>query len=93
MPQIARRSDGARFAYEIHRKFFKEMKSYLRSIGVRIPLSATGRFEDLADLKSISEELDFIGTNFYYDHPYWPSSKPAWQAAFVFSQPQPDERH
>ncbi len=86
---IARRSDGARFAYDVHRKFFKEMRTYLRSIGVRIPLSATGRFEDLADTKAIGEELDFIGTNFYYDHPYWPSSKPAWQPPSYFHNHNP----
>lgn len=86
---VARRSDGARFAYEIHRKFFKEMRTYLRSIGVRIPISATGRFEDLADLKSIGEELDYIGTNFYYDHPYWPANKPAWQPPSYFHNHNP----
>ncbi len=88
---VARRSDGARFAYEIHRKFYREMHGYLRSIGVRIPISSTGRFEDLADMKSISEELDFIGTNFYYDHPYWPSSKPAWQPPSYFHNHNPME--
>lgn len=87
--QIARRSDGARFAYEIHRRFFRDIKGYLRSIGVKIPISSTGRFEDLADLKSIGEELDFIGTNFYYDHPYWPSTKPAWQPPSYFHNHNP----
>lgn len=86
---IARRSDGARFAYEVHRKFLRDMKTYLRSIGVRIPLSATGRFEDLADLKSLGEELDFIGTNFYYDHPYWPANKQAWQPPSYFHNHNP----
>lgn len=86
---VARRSDGARFAYELHRKFFREMHDYLRSIGVKIPISATGRFEDMADLKSISEELDYVGTNFYYDHPYWPASKPAWQPPSFFHNHNP----
>jgi hypothetical protein len=56
---MPRRNDGAVFAYDVHIKFFRDMKAYLKSIGVRIPITATGRFEDLADLKSMSEELDF----------------------------------
>jgi hypothetical protein len=86
---VARRSDGARFAYEVHIKYLKDMKAYLRSIGVRIPLSATGRFEDLSDLKSLGAEMDFIGTNFYYDHPYWPSTKPAWKPPSYFHNHNP----
>ena len=86
---LPRRNDGARFAYELHRKYFREMREYLQGIGVKIPLTATGRFEDLADLKAISEELDFIGSNFYYDHPYWPAKKPAWQPPSFFHNHNP----
>ncbi|MDQ3813292.1 MAG: beta-galactosidase, partial [Armatimonadota bacterium] len=86
---LPRRNDGARFAYELHRKFFREMRDYLLGIGVKVPMTATGRFEDLADLKAVSEELDFIGTNFYYDHPYWPGQKPAWQPPSFFHNHNP----
>jgi len=91
-----RRNDGARFAYTVHKKYFIEMREYLRDIGIRIPVTATGRFEDLADLKSMSEELDFIGCNFYYDHPYWGTGAPAWQPPSYFHNNNPmshiDER-
>jgi hypothetical protein len=86
---LARRNDGALFAYVLHRKFFREMKKYLQDIGVKIPISVTGRFDDLADLKSISSELDFVGTNFYYDHPYWGGGKPAWQPPSYFRNANP----
>jgi len=76
---LQRRNDGARFAVSVHQKYFQEMRDYLKSIGLKIPVSVTGRFDDLADMKSISSELDFIGANFYYDHPYWASGKPAWK--------------
>lgn len=82
--KLPRRNDGAIFAYQIHRKYFREMKKYLQEIGVKVPVSVTGRFEDIADLKSIADELDFIGTNFYYDHPYWGTGKPAWQPPSYF---------
>jgi exo-beta-1,3-glucanase (GH17 family) len=86
---MPRRNDGALFAYDVHIKFFRDMKAYLKSIGVRIPITATGRFEDLADLKSMSEELDFIGSNFYYDHPYWAQGAKAWTPPSFFHNHNP----
>ncbi len=86
---LPRRNDGAVFAYHIHREYFRDMKQYLRGIGVRIPVSVTGRFDDVADLKSITDELDFVGTNFYYDHPYWGTGKPAWQPPSYFHNQDP----
>lgn len=86
---LPRRNDGAVFAYVVHRQYFRDMKKYLQSIGVRIPVSVTGRFDDLADLKSISTELDFIGTNFYYDHPYWGTGKPQWTPPSYFRNVNP----
>ena len=86
---LPRRNDGAVFAYEIHRKYFREMRDYLHNMGVKVPISATGRFEDLADLKAVSEELDFVGCNFYYDHPYWSSNAPSWQPPSFFHNHNP----
>ena len=80
----ARRGDGARFAVEIHRKYFRDMKAYLRGIGIKIPLCATGRYDDVADLYSQTKELDFIGCNFYYDHPYWGTGLPQWKLPSYF---------
>ncbi len=80
----ARRGDGARFAVEIHRRYFREMKNYLREIGIKIPLCATGRYDDVADLSSQTKELDFIGCNFYYDHPYWGTGLPQWKLPSYF---------
>ena len=80
----ARRGDGARFAVEIHRKYFRDMKAYLREIGIKVPLCATGRYDDVADLSSQTKELDFIGCNFYYDHPYWGTGLPQWKLPSYF---------
>lgn len=84
-----RQNDGARFAYSVHLAYFHEMKQFLDSIGVRIPVTATGRFEDLVDLRSVASELDFIGANFYYDHPYWAADKPSWQPPSFFHNHNP----
>ncbi|MEO6907035.1 MAG: beta-galactosidase [Abditibacteriaceae bacterium] len=86
---LPRRNDGARFAVEVHQKFFQEMLDYLHGIGVKIPISVTGRFDDLADMKSMSSKLDFIGANFYYDHPYWGVGKPAWQLPSYYRNDNP----
>ncbi|RYG71476.1 hypothetical protein EON80_05170 [bacterium] len=87
---LARRSDGARFAYFLHRRYFREMKAYLRNeLGVKIPLCVTGRYDDLPDLSSQAAELDFIGCNFYYDHPYWGQGTPQWQLPSYFHNKNP----
>ena len=85
----ARLNDGALFATSLHEEFFRDMKSYLKSIGVKVPISATGRFDDLADLRGLGKSLDFIGANFYYDHPYWGSGKPAWTPPSYFHNSNP----
>lgn len=87
---LARRNDGARFAYEIHRRYFRQMKAFLRNeVGVKIPLCATGRYDDLPDLSSQAAELDFVGCNFYYDHPYWGGGLPQWQLPSYYHNRSP----
>jgi hypothetical protein len=87
---LARRSDGARFAYFLHRRYFREMKSFLRNdLGIKIPLCVTGRYDDLPDLSSQAAELDFIGCNFYYDHPYWGAGTPQWKLPSYFHNHNP----
>jgi hypothetical protein len=87
---LARRSDGARFAVEVQRRYFKEMKRFLREeVGFKAPLSVTGRYDDLSDISSQAAELDFIGCNFYYDHPYWGTGKPQWQLPSYYHNRNP----
>ena len=87
--QAARRNDGARFAHDVHTRFLRDMRNYLREIGVKIPVSTVGRFDDLADLKSIAQECDFSASNFYFDHPYWAKGKPAWTPPSFFHNRAP----
>jgi hypothetical protein len=95
--ELPRRNDGARFAYDIHRRFLREMKQYLRQdVGLKVPVSVTGRYDDLPDLRSQAAEMDFIGCNFYYDHPYWGTGAPQWQLPSYYHNLNPlhhvDER-
>ncbi|MCS6862050.1 MAG: beta-galactosidase, partial [Abditibacteriales bacterium] len=84
----ARRNDGAQFAYDLHRAYYREMKTYLRGLGVRVPLTAIVRQDDLPDLKAVAEELDFVGNNFYWDHPSW-RPKEDWQLPSFFRGDNP----
>ncbi|WP_106380803.1 beta-galactosidase [Abditibacterium utsteinense] len=87
---LARRSDGARFAAELHRRYFRQMKGFLRGeLQIKVPLCATGRYDDLPDLSSQAAELDFIGCNFYYDHPYWGKNAKQWQLPSYFHNKNP----
>jgi len=63
--------EALRFAAQLHTKHFRMLREHLRSLGVRVPMTAVGRYEELADLQTVAEELDFIGVNFYWDHPFW----------------------
>jgi hypothetical protein len=87
--KAARRNDGARFAYQLQRDYLRDMKAYLRSIGLRIPVTTVGRFDDIPDLRAVSEECDFVSNNFYFDHPYWGANKPAWTPPSYFHNRNP----
>lgn len=64
-----RLNDLSLFMASIHREYFEEMTGYLRDRGVQQPITAVTDFESIPDLRSVYESLDFMGANFYYDHP------------------------
>lgn len=69
--QVGRVSDRRLFFVELHSQYFKSMRDYLRNHGVKQPLSAVTDFGHLSDLSSVASQLDYVGLNFYYDHPSW----------------------
>jgi len=85
----SRLNDGALFANDVHIKYFRDMKKFLRGIGVKVPISATGRFDDIADLRGLSREMDYIGANFYYDHPFWGVGKASWTPPSFYHNTNP----
>jgi hypothetical protein len=64
-----RLNDLSLFMASVHQEYFAEMVGFLRDRGVQQPISAVTDFESIPDLRSIHESLDFMGANFYYDHP------------------------
>ncbi|MEI6518720.1 MAG: hypothetical protein WCO98_01550 [bacterium] len=70
-----RQSDGVMFLSYIQQEYFKSMESALRLMGVRIPITAVGAQEIMPDLEATAKTLDYIGINYYWDHPGWDSGK------------------
>ncbi|MGM0493194.1 MAG: hypothetical protein ACQER1_09615 [Armatimonadota bacterium] len=64
-----RLNDLALFMASIHRQYFEQMVGFLRDRGVQQPISAVTDFEAIPDLRAVHDSLDFMGANFYYDHP------------------------
>ncbi len=84
----ARLDDGVRFGYELQRAFFKEMRVYLRGIGVKVPITAVVSGWIVPDVKSVADELDFTATNAYWDHTAFEPGK-EWQSPFYYSNIDP----
>lgn len=83
-----RKNYGALFAYQVQRDYFRTMRQHLRRAGVKAPLTAVVSDDQLPDVKSVADELDFIGVNFYWDHPYWAAGRP-WTLPSFFTDRNP----
>ncbi|MGC9318252.1 MAG: hypothetical protein ACP5KN_09485 [Armatimonadota bacterium] len=62
-------NDLSLFLASVHGEYFTQMRDFLRERSVRVPITAVSDFECVSDLRSVYESLDFVGTNYYYDHP------------------------
>ena len=64
-----RLNDLSLFMASIHLQYFEQMVGFLRDRGVQQPITAVTDFDSIPDLRASWEGLDFIGANYYYDHP------------------------
>ncbi len=76
------------FMAQVHREYFGEMMAFLRARGVRCPISAVTEPKVLPDLWASAQELDFIATNYYYDHPYFRPGT-GWNLPAFFTNSSP----
>lgn len=83
-----RQSDGALFAYDKQVEYLTAMTGYLRKIGVKIPITAVGAQDILPDLMATAATTDYIGMNFYWDHPVWAAGN-EWSMPSYFSMNNP----
>ena len=79
----ARVNDGAQFAADIQRDFQSSMQWYLRSIGVKVPITAVGGQDIITDIAVTALANDYIGINHYWDHPAWTNGN-SWRMPSYF---------
>ncbi|MCX5726617.1 MAG: hypothetical protein NT030_05515 [Candidatus Saganbacteria bacterium] len=64
-----RQYDTMAFYYDTQVKYYDEMKKFLKGIGVRVPVSGSNHWLNIAaDVKS-NASLDYIDRHRYWDHP------------------------
>jgi hypothetical protein len=80
--------DGARFAAELQRAYFHDMKAFLRGLGLRVPITAVVSARVAADVSTVVDELDFTAENYYWDHPDFEPGRP-WQQPYYHTNQNP----
>lgn len=72
-----RTADQARFYLETMRNYSLTMRAYLRSLGVKVPITTSNAWGGLSDLYT-AQDMDYIDDHAYWDHPSFPGE--AWSA-------------
>jgi len=86
-----RQSDGALFAHDTQTAYLHGMMTALRNMGVKVPITAVGAQDILPDLIATAEATDYIGINYYWDHPMWDPGKDwTMPAYFALNDPLTD---
>lgn len=80
-----RMADRSMFFAAVHREYFRAMVGFLRERGLRVPVSAVMQPRLVPELWAAAQELDYIATNYYYDHPYFRHGS-EWQLPAFFSR-------
>ena len=86
--RAARDRDVARFFQSVQVEYLTEMKRALRSAGLKAPLTAVTEWDNPADLLSVADSLDFVGCNWYYDHPVFSAGR-TWHLPSYFLNTNP----
>ena len=68
----ARYADFMEFGIYMNRKFYQDMKDYLRSLGVKVPIVASNLIAGAADVYGHTDG-DFMENNSYFNHPLLPA--------------------
>ena len=79
--------DGVRFFFDLQKSYFHEMKSYLREIGLKVPITGVVSTEILPDVASVAQEMDYTAENYYADHPAFSGKE--WEGAFFYNNNNP----
>ncbi len=69
MPQESMGEPGRRFFTQLQRSYLEEMKSFLRTLGIRVPICGTNLTLTTGDLWA-SQNMDFTNDHAYYSWAY-----------------------
>ena len=61
--------DGVLFFTKLQKAWFREMRGFLRSLGLQVPVTAVVSNDVIPDTASVAEECDFTSENWYGDTP------------------------
>lgn len=81
-----RYADGVRFLIDIQNRYLREMRGFLRDLGVRAPITGVLSNDHPADAAS-TPGLDFTAGNVYCDHPSFAGG--GWTGPLHFSDTSP----
>lgn len=81
-----RLADAIRFLIDVQTEYFAEMRKYLKSLGVRVPITGVLSGTSAADGAS-SLPLDFTAGNYYCDHPQFVGAE--WGSPIHFTNINP----
>ncbi|MGD9518767.1 MAG: hypothetical protein AB7W28_04560 [Armatimonadota bacterium] len=80
----SRDTDTALFYSHVHLSYFAAMQRAVRDSGATgMLLGGVAEPTIPADLRAAGEGLDFIGVNWYWDHPMFPAGRP-WEMPYSF---------
>ena len=78
-----RQRDGVEFLCEVERDYFVQMRDSLRSMGLKVPITAVVSSDVPAELQAVAAELDYVSENHYADHPAFGGQE--WQGKFFYN--------
>jgi hypothetical protein len=64
-----REKDNLQFYYDLEADYFKEMANYLKSLGLKVPISGSNHWVNIAADVKANAVLDYIDRHRYWDHP------------------------
>ncbi len=64
--------DISRFYFELQQDYFTEMSTFLKSLGVKVPMTGTNWNVGPGDM-AVQSQLDYIDNHAYWDHPSFPN--------------------
>jgi len=86
--RVVRDRDVSRFFHSVHVDYLSEVQGALRAAGLKVPVTAVTEWENPADLLSVANTLDYVGCNWYYDHPVFAAGR-NWRLPSFFTNVDP----